>query len=103
MLATIICCCCAWLLPIAGVIALFRTLQNGLGYVKQLHQIPCHECEFFTNDHRLKCTVCPIKAGTEDAIGCLDFQPQTAACNACQIKLHKHDFGGTRVATSSYN
>lgn len=44
---------------------------------KEMHQIPCTKCRFFTGDYRLKCTVKPSTANTEQAIGCLDFQEQS--------------------------
>ena len=39
---------------------------------KKMHQIPCTKCRFFTGDHRLKCTVNPHVANTEEAIDCPD-------------------------------
>jgi RNA polymerase subunit RPABC4/transcription elongation factor Spt4 len=42
-----------------------------------MHQIPCHNCQFFTNNYRLKCTVHPSIANTEEAIDCSDYQPKT--------------------------
>ena len=41
---------------------------------KKMHQIPCTKCRFFTGDYRLKCTVNPHIANTEEAIGCDDCQ-----------------------------
>lgn len=41
---------------------------------KKMHQIPCTKCRFFTGDYRLKCTVNPNVANTEEAIGCSDCQ-----------------------------
>jgi hypothetical protein len=38
-----------------------------------MHKIPCPNCQFFTNDHRLKCTIKPLIANTEDAISCQDY------------------------------
>lgn len=57
---------CIWSLvsPLIAVVA----------SAKQMHRIPCSKCRFFTNDHRLKCTVKPQTANTEDAIGCRDYQ-----------------------------
>ncbi len=63
---------------------IWLTFKKGTDYLKRLHQIPCHACEYFTNDYRLKCTVHPIKACSEQAIACIDFEPKTSACNACQ-------------------
>lgn len=44
---------------------------------KRMHQIPCTRCCFFTGDYRLKCTVNPSLANTEQAIGCGDYQETT--------------------------
>ena len=41
---------------------------------KRMHQIPCTKCRFFTGDYRLKCTVNPHVANTEEAIDCPDRQ-----------------------------
>lgn len=40
---------------------------------KVMHQIPCTRCRFFTGDYRLKCTVNPQIANTEEAIDCKDY------------------------------
>lgn len=48
----------------------------GIAKVKRLHQIPCANCRFFTDDFRLKCTLHPIDALTEEAINCSDFYPK---------------------------
>lgn len=41
---------------------------------REMHQIPCTKCRFFTGDYRLKCTVHPSIANTEQAITCNDYQ-----------------------------
>ncbi|ELS02021.1 hypothetical protein Xen7305DRAFT_00017310 [Xenococcus sp. PCC 7305] len=51
-----------------------RTVISGVIAAKKMHQIPCSTCNFFTNDHRLKCTAHPYIANTEEAIQCLDYQ-----------------------------
>ncbi|MGK7959817.1 hypothetical protein [Crocosphaera sp.] len=38
-----------------------------------MHQIPCSDCQYFTNDYRLKCPVNPFQANTESAINCQDY------------------------------
>ncbi|MGB3531953.1 MAG: hypothetical protein WBA13_00385 [Microcoleaceae cyanobacterium] len=53
---------------------LLKTFQQGWKHLQQLHQIPCSRCAYFTGDYRLKCTVCPSQALTEEAIGCRDFE-----------------------------
>ncbi len=40
---------------------------------KTMHQIPCSDCQYFTNDYRLKCPVNPFQANTESAINCQDY------------------------------
>ena len=59
-------------------------LREGFYQIRRLHQVPCSDCDFFTNDYRLKCTVRPCVACTEDAIGCTDFEPKTYFANSCQ-------------------
>ncbi|MBW4579035.1 MAG: hypothetical protein KME42_05590 [Tildeniella nuda ZEHNDER 1965/U140] len=51
-----------------------KTLMRGQTTLQRLHQIPCYRCIFFTGDYRLKCTVHPHKALSEEAIGCLDYE-----------------------------
>ncbi|MEM9908852.1 MAG: hypothetical protein AAF921_27980 [Cyanobacteria bacterium P01_D01_bin.44] len=49
-------------------------LKQGTNYIRQLHSIPCSQCAYFTGDYRLKCTVNPVTALTEAAIGCADYE-----------------------------
>jgi hypothetical protein len=48
--------------------------QKAFLYLNQLHQVPCSRCVFFTGEHRLKCTVDPLKAMSIEAINCRDFE-----------------------------
>ncbi len=59
--------------------------KQAIGHLKRLHQIPCNKCAYFTGDYRLKCTVNPIDATSENAIGCRDFlyDPHPTSCNGC--------------------
>ncbi|MEA5464750.1 hypothetical protein [Leptothoe sp. PORK10 BA2] len=59
----------------------FHTLQQGANYVRRLHQIPCSQCAYFTGDYRLKCTVNPFSALTEEAIGCVDYAANSVGGN----------------------
>lgn len=60
------------------IILLGLTLWNAMRYIlirgKQMHAIPCPHCQYFTNNHRLKCTVQPTLANTEKAITCSDYR-----------------------------
>jgi hypothetical protein len=64
----------AWILMglICWSVATF--LRDTFGKAQQMHQIPCSDCRFFTDDYRLKCTVHPTIALSEAAIQCPDFQ-----------------------------
>jgi hypothetical protein len=57
-------------------LSVVQAFKQGVEQVKRLHQIPCYKCDFFTNDFRLKCTLHPIKACSEEALGCIDFEPK---------------------------
>lgn len=54
--------------------SLARSVLDMVAQAKKMHQIPCTKCRFFTGDYRLKCTVNPSVANTEQAIDCSDYQ-----------------------------
>ena len=90
MLLTILFAFCAWTMIIFSCISFCMILTKGTNHVRTLHKIPCSGCDFFTNDYRLKCTIHPYKACSEEAIDCIDFEVKTANCNAyqkCRRKL----------------
>jgi hypothetical protein len=72
-----VCFVAAWTLMILVVWSLWTTARDSVAVAKQMHQIPCTNCQFFTADYRLKCTVHPSIANTEEAIHCGDFQAKT--------------------------
>ena len=49
-------------------------VMDTVARARKMHQIPCTKCRFFTGDYRLKCTVNPSIANTEEAINCPDCQ-----------------------------
>ena len=64
----------AWSIMALG---LWQVIAAGRETVRRsaaMHEIPCADCQFFTNDHRLKCPVHPHEALTPDAVGCRDFE-----------------------------
>jgi aminoglycoside phosphotransferase len=71
-------CSFVWLM-VALFIAwrLIKITRQAVSHLQRLHQIPCANCAFFTGDYRLKCTVHPITAMSEEAIDCHDFTPNT--------------------------
>ena len=58
----------------------WQLLNRGVAHLRRLHQIPCSRCAFFTGDYRLKCTVHPCTALSEQAINCRDFEPNLLMC-----------------------
>jgi hypothetical protein len=64
-----------WLVLVGFFLAISLAVHDGITRLKRLHQIPCTNCAFFTGDYRLKCTVHPCKALSEEAINCLDYEP----------------------------
>ncbi|HYX16949.1 MAG TPA: hypothetical protein VE944_21880 [Nostoc sp.] len=72
-----ICFVVAWTVTILAVLSLWTAARYSVTTAKQMHQIPCSGCQFFTDNYRLKCTVRPSIANTEEAIHCLDYQPKT--------------------------
>jgi hypothetical protein len=67
----------AWGLIGLGVWSVWSAIRDGVSKAKQMHRIPCANCQYFTGDYHLKCPVHPTEALSEDAIGCPDFDPQT--------------------------
>lgn len=72
-----ICFFAAWGLVFLVIWSLWTAARDGVSTAKQMHQIPCAGCQYFTANYRLKCTVHPSIANTENAIDCMDYQPKT--------------------------
>ncbi|WP_292847934.1 hypothetical protein [Nostoc sp. NMS8] len=72
-----ICFITAWTVTILVMLSLWTAARDSVATAKLMHQIPCTGCQFFTDNYRLKCTVRPSIANTEEAINCLDYQPKT--------------------------
>jgi hypothetical protein len=72
-----ICLISAWVFILILGWSLWHTTEQTLSRAKQMHEIPCTRCRFFTNDHYLKCTVQPKIANTEEAINCSDYRPES--------------------------
>jgi hypothetical protein len=52
-------------------------LDNKIVFtVKDLHQVPCKNCRFYSNNHYLKCAVQPSIVLTIEAINCSEYSPQ---------------------------
>jgi hypothetical protein len=76
---------CVWSSLTVFLWSIWLAFRDGIVHLKRLHQIPCPNCLYFTGDYRLKCTVNPCSALTEEAIGCRDFapNPMPLTCSKC--------------------
>lgn len=79
-------CLIFYTLVLVFVGSLYLAVRDGIARLRRLHQIPCSRCAFFTGDYRLKCTVHPLTALSEEAIGCRDFEQREALTNRQQGK-----------------
>jgi hypothetical protein len=68
-----ICFVFAWLLMFLIGWSLWSAFRDGVKNARQMHQIPCSSCQFFTQNYQLKCPVHPTKALSIDAINCPDY------------------------------
>lgn len=75
ILLTIVCFAIAWLFILTLASTVYSAVKDTTARAKKMHQIPCSNCQFFTNNYRLKCTVQPMVANTEEAISCKDYCP----------------------------
>ncbi|MBE9136635.1 hypothetical protein IQ254_05365 [Nodosilinea sp. LEGE 07088] len=64
----------AWSLVVITAWNLISAVRDGVSRATVMHKIPCAECRYFTNDHRLKCPIHPKVALSESAIDCADFE-----------------------------
>lgn len=69
-----ICFVIAWTVIILVFVSLWTATKYTVKTAQKMHKIPCHNCQFSTKNYRLKCTVNPYIANTEEAIGCKDYQ-----------------------------
>jgi hypothetical protein len=72
-----ICFVLAWTIVLLIGWNTWAAIRDSITNAKQMHQIPCANCQFFTNDHRLKCPVHPSEALSDAAINCPDYAPST--------------------------
>lgn len=57
---------------------LVAATRDSVQRAKVMHQIPCSECRYFTNNHLLKCPLHPKIALSEEAINCSDYESSNA-------------------------
>jgi hypothetical protein len=70
-----ICFFCAWSILLLLFWSIWTAMRDTVTRSQKMHRIPCADCQFFTSDYHLKCTVHPSDALTEEAIDCHDYTP----------------------------
>ena len=73
-----LCFIATWAMVAMLVVSLFTMITDGLANIRQMHRVPCANCRYSTSDYRLKCSVHPSAAFSEEAIGCADFEGEPA-------------------------
>ncbi|NJK38664.1 MAG: hypothetical protein HC835_17750 [Oscillatoriales cyanobacterium RM2_1_1] len=68
-----ICFVIAWSLLLLIFWSMVRAIADTLSRARQMHQVPCANCKFFTKNYYLKCPVQPTIALSEQAIDCPDY------------------------------
>lgn len=63
----------AWAALGMAVWSIMAAARQGVAIARQMHQIPCAECRYFTNSAFLKCPIHPTAALSEQAIDCPDY------------------------------
>lgn len=52
-------------------------IENKMVFtVKNSHQLPCKNCQFYSHNHYLKCAVQPCIVMTEEAKNCAEYSPK---------------------------
>ncbi len=64
----------AWFIIALAIWNTLSAVRDGVKRAETMHQIPCPNCKFFTDDYHLKCPVRPTDAMSETAINCPDFE-----------------------------
>ena len=76
-LIPLLCPIAIWLVLLFFFTALFLAIAEAWVLLRKVHRIPCSRCVFCTGDYRLKCAVHPMRAFSEEAIDCRDFERET--------------------------
>jgi len=69
-----ICVVVAWATILFAAWSVWSAMRDGVQRARQMHQIPCSECQYFSGNYLLKCPLHPKEALSEAAIGCRDFE-----------------------------
>ena len=73
----VLCFAVAWMIVVIFVLSMVAMVKDGVANVRRMHRIPCANCQYATNNHRLKCSVHPSVAFSEEAVNCQDFETES--------------------------
>lgn len=66
-----------WLMYLIISTDLLKFAKHKISIMKNLEQVPCKNCRYFTNNPYLRCAVNPAIALTSQAVNCSDYCPMT--------------------------
>ncbi|MGA9382959.1 MAG: hypothetical protein WBV73_29715 [Phormidium sp.] len=66
-----------WLMYLIVSTDLLKFAKHKISIIKNLEQVPCKNCRYFTNNPYLRCAVNPAIALTSEAINCSDYCPMS--------------------------
>lgn len=67
----------SWAILLLVLRKLRTNLDNKMVFtINSLQQVPCKNCQFFSNNHYLKCAVKPDIVLTQEAINCHEYSPK---------------------------
>lgn len=64
-----------WLMYLIVSTDLLKFAKHKISIIKNLEQVPCKNCRYFTNNPYLRCAVNPSIALTSEAVNCSDYCP----------------------------
>ncbi|MBE9225944.1 hypothetical protein IQ264_10960 [Phormidium sp. LEGE 05292] len=64
-----------WLMYLILSTDLLKFAKHKISIIKNLEQVPCKNCRYFTNNPYLRCAVNPSIALTSQAVNCSDYCP----------------------------
>lgn len=82
----IICAALAWTITAMLILNVVAIARQGLVNARKMHRIPCANCLYATESYRLKCSVRPVEAFSEQAISCQDFAAKSLATKDLPLK-----------------
>ncbi|BAY17325.1 hypothetical protein NIES2109_13460 [Nostoc sp. HK-01] len=81
----------SWIIFFLVLRKIQRFLDNKMVFsVKRLHQVPCKNCRFYSNNHYLKCAVQPSIVLTDEAKNCSEFSAKQDKLSEKQF-FHRRD------------